>query len=43
LGALVEALLLTLGELLDALAIEFDVRGGHGGSLGPRRLTTQAN
>jgi hypothetical protein len=43
LRALVEALLLALGEFLDALAIEFDVRGGHGLSLGAPPLTTQAN
>ena len=38
LGALVEALLLALGELLDALSVDTAVGGGsHGASLGGRR------
>ena len=43
LRALVEALLLALGQLLDALAVELCGGGGHGVSLGARGLTTQAN
>ena len=43
LRALVEALLLALGQLLDALAVELCGSGGHAVSLGAQRRTTQAN